>query len=539
MSNRYEFKPVLTYFKDVKYLWSNDYEKDYRAAKILAHMRENLKLDSQHSYDSLRKTEVAKHYGAPEYVSRRLNSKHKGKLIAKARAIAAKREGAYLVDDPTLSVPAYLTLAFMHLHFDRISTVEPMINAARHDKTWEKIDLSEVASRALPNDSDKIYSVFADVNRLHHLHVSEDNAVQIAYYPTLKMFRQDRPVRTSLGKYLTRHASVFGLEESQIKSIAEYYLSRINAKNNWSVTFETTKQAWIDAYESREVRSCMQGEEAVSIYAHEKSTLKLACLRNGDNKVIGRCIVRDEGDMTGWLRVYPDPNGSTEGRFLLDYLKTNGYPERTNLDGCLLDYVETYNGDIMCPYLDCGEDGTQNVDVHYKDGKQYLLVTSGGDHCADRTDGVLENRSSCDCCGDTCHEDALTYVECDERSVCEYCRDENYTWARTRHGHEYVRAEDAIEVDGDYYYQDDLDRFDIYYCEIREQYYHMDDLFFFAEGVIHRDEAVSVDFDHVGNDFVHPSCVHTLSNGSTCHVDDADACEAEIAEQNEDICTNV
>lgn len=539
MSNKYEYKPVISYFADIKYLWSNDYDKDFRAAKVRAHIRENLKLDCQHSHDSLKKTEIARYYGAPEYVSRRLNSKYKGKIIAKARAIAAKREGAYLVDDPKLTVVEYLSLAFMHLSYDRIATVEPMINTARHDKTWEKIDLSDIASRALPDRAGLIHSVFADVNRLHHLHVSEESPVQIAYYPTLKMFRQDRPVRTTLGKYLTRHASVFGLDESQVKSIAEYYLSRINAKNNWSVTFETTKRGWIEAYESREVRSCMQGEEAVSIYAHEKSTLKLACLRNGANEVIGRCIVRDEGDMTGWLRVYPDPNGSTEGRFLLDYLKTNGYPERTNLNGCLLDYQETYNGDILCPYLDTGEDGTQDVDVYYKDGKQYLLVTSGGDYCADRTDGVLERQSSCECCGDTCHEDDLTYVGCDERSVCEYCRDENYTSAKTRHGWEYVRSEDAVEVDGKYYYQEHLDYFDIYYCEIRDEYYHMDDLFFFDEGVIHRDEAVSVDFDHDGNDFIHPSCVHTLSNGSTCHVDDADACEAEIAEQNEDICTNV
>ena len=533
---KYEYEPALSYFNTVKFAWNNDYERDRRIKRVRLHMQGNMKLDVFNNYEALRKVECASYYGATEYLDRKKARKVTGFQIAKRKAQAAKRDGSYLVDDPTLSAAVYLEYVFTMLNHSMLERVEPAINRARA-KDWEAITLYDIVYQALKGRDTMLIDtgLYRRVDYLHNLHVSEENSTQIAYYPTLKMMRQDRPVRTTLGKYLTRHASVFGLSESEIKSIAEYYLSRVNARNNWLVTFETTKRGWIDAYATDHVRSCMKDEDAVGIYAHEKSTLKLACLRNGGGEVIGRCIVRDEGDKTGWLRVYPDHNGSTEGRFLLDYLKANGYENRTNLDGCLLDYEVTSCGDIKCPYLDCGEDGTQNVDVKYVDGKQYLFVTSSGDYCADRTDGVLENEScSCDCCGDRCDEDDLTWIECDERSVCGYCRDENYTYARTRHGWQYVAADEAIDVEGTYYYTEDLDRFDIYMCEVREEYYPMDSLCVFDEGTVHVDEAVRVDHPHDGNDYVHPDYVSTLSDGSTCHDDDVSEYEAEIAGESDD-----
>lgn len=408
--------------------------------------------------------------------------------------------------------------------------------------TWESISLYNLhpvyEDARLGDEAHAEYNKLSQgwhrVNFLHVLHVSELNPAQIAYYPTLRHFREDRPVRTTVGKYLTKYKELYGLRETTIKAMAEKYMAKMQARAGWTLNFveHNDPEGWVKVYASEHVSSCMRGETAVRVYAHDKSVLRLAYLTDGVNNIIARCIVRDD-DEKGWLRVYPDPNGSSEGRFLLDTLIAAGYNKRTNLDGVLLQAIP-HGGGYVCPYLDTGEDGAQAVDTTRVDGELYLVVDDNGEYDATNTDGMVGDRYTCDCCGDSCDGDDLTYIECDDRSVCEHCRNENYVYAYGNRYEEYFPKEDCVRVDGVCYLMATASNHDIYQCDYDDEWYHSDDLYFFDEGSVHVNDAVLVDHMHNGNEYVHPEYVHTLSDGTTCHSDDADEYQAEIDEAESD-----
>ena len=451
-----------------------------------------------------------------------------GKETAKLKAIAYKHNNTQIAARGAAydAVTDYLHRLEHGIWYVVGIQVEAGLEAIRNHKNngdWEFVDLHELARGC------NVTFNYDSINTLHNLHVSTEMPTQVAYYPSLRHWREDRPVRTSLGKYLTKYKELFGLSETDIKSMAEKHMTKINARAGWEMKFieHNDPNGWLRVYSSNAVRSCMKGMDAVRVYAHEKSVLRLAYLQDGGGDIIARCIVRDD-DEKGWLRVYPDQNGSTEGRFLLDSLKAAGYTENINLDGVLLDCIEQGSA-YVCPYIDCGNDGDQTVDVIYRDGTHYLRV-GNGDYDATNTDGYVGERCSCDECGDSYAQDDLTYIDSEDRSVCSYCRDQRYVYAYGRRNEEYYLADDCVVVDGNWYLMETANHHDIYQCSVTDDWFHQDYLYFFDEGIVHRDDAAHVDHEHDGDNYVHPDYVSTLSDGTTCHDDDADEYQAEIDE---------
>lgn len=409
--------------------------------------------------------------------------------------------------------------------------IEPQFKIAQekfNNHEWKAINLRPLLPTKFINNLDT-------ANILHFLHESEADPFQIAYYPTLRHMREGREVRTRLGKYLTTYASLFELNESDIKAMSEKHRSEVAGRGNWQVGFVShdDEAGWIHTYSSEKVTSCMQSMDAVRIYAHEKSTLRLARVTQSNGDIIARCIVRDEGGMTGWVRVYPDPNGYSEGKFLLDYLNANGYPERTNLNGVLMQFIEDGDG-IVCPYLDSGSGGRQSVSVETHDGKKYL-VAGGGDYEACNTNGYTEEHFECTCdeCGDGMDEEDGTYIDSTDNTVCEYCRNNNYTYAYGRRHQDYYPNDDCIECqsDGEYYLEEYAGEHDVYICAVTETWYHIDDLCSTSRGLVHVDEVTRLDHeDSDGNDYAYIRDTHELSDGTKCHEDDADRLQAEIDE---------
>lgn len=440
------------------------------------------------------------------------------------------------VDDVD-ALARYLNVA-LHAVANTTEKIEPQLAKVYSNytnKVWKEIHLRPL----LPN---KFIPNLDSANKLHQLHESEADPFQVAYYPTLRHMREGREVRTRLGKYLTTYASLFELSESDIKAMSEKHRSEVAGRGNWQVGFVShdDEAGWLNTYRSEKVNSCMQSMDAVRIYAHEKSTLRLARVTQANGDVIARCIVRDEGDKTGWVRVYPDPNGYSEGKFLLDYLNANGYPERTNLNGVLMQYIQDSDG-IVCPYLDSGSGGRQSVSIETHDGKQYL-VAGGSDYEACNTNGYTEEYYQCTCdeCGDGMDEEDGTYIERDDRTVCEYCRDNHYTYAYGRRHQDYYLADDCIECqsDGEYYLVEYADVYNVYRCEVTDNWYYIDDLCATSRGLAHVDEVTRLDHeDSDGNDYAYNADTHELSDGTICHEDDADRLQAEIDENEDDSST--
>ena len=390
---------------------------------------------------------------------------------------------------------------------------------------------------------------FEAFNNLHNLHVSVDDNTQVAYYPSVSHMVRGIEIRTKLGRYLNNFKDAYGLSEVEVKAITEKYAAEIAAKGNWKLEFiaHDDKSGWIDAYD-RGPQSCMKQEEAVQVYAHSKSELRLAILVEG-NEILARCIVRETEGIRGYLRVYPDPNGTKEGIWLLNALQEEGYGDQINLNKCLLEYDGSPH-EPQAPYIDRVAGGGQFAEVYYEDGKNYLRLTTDDEaqfQC-DNTNGRAteneRNHITCEECGSEMDEDESTWVEAEEISVCEHCLDHRFVRAYGARYQEWARDDgDVVQVNGNYYLIVEAYNHDIYQCEVSGDWHHMDEMCLTSKGMVHEDLCFNLDHeDEDGNSYAAEGdtatlsdgtkCldteVHDLTNGDTCHKSEASDKQAEI-----------
>jgi hypothetical protein len=383
---------------------------------------------------------------------------------------------------------------------------------------------------------------------LHRTHVSLMNPLQIAHYPTLKHLRDGREVVTKLGKYLTTFKDFIGLSEADVKDIVEKYNAIVASRTGWEVRFieSTDADGFVRIYTNCLAGSCMKGMDAVRVYAHDKSVLRLAYIQSLAGEILARCIVRE--DLKQYVRIYPDPNGSTEGKYLQQYLKANGYTHG-NLEGCLLQMIEHEDEDdiFVAPYIDAGVQGNgsegsaQSGELVDIDGRTYIEINTHGDLSLTMTNGWTddvenEDESECDDCGDLESNDDMFSTHGGDY-ICRHCCDNNYSYAWINNNtQDYVHHDNVIFVGDEAYHVDvDFSAFDIYYCEDSGDYYHIDDLVMTLRGFINCDYATSIDHEDAdGNNYAHADDVHELSDGTTCHTDDAERIQAEIDEEETD-----
>ena len=382
---------------------------------------------------------------------------------------------------------------------------------------------------------------------LHRVHVSLMNPLQIAHYPTLKHLRDGREVVTKLGKYLTSFKDFIGITETEIKDAVEKYNAIVASRTGWEVRFieSTDADGFVRIYSNCLAGSCMKGMDAVRVYAHDKSVLRLSYIQSLAGEILARCIVRE--DLKQYVRIYPDANGSTEGKYLQQYLKANGYTHG-NLDGCLLQMIEHEDEDdiFVAPYIDAGVDGNgssgsaQSGELVDIDNRTYIEINTHGELSLTMTNGWTddvedEDMSECDDCGDIVNNDDM-YSTYHDQYVCEHCINNNYYYAYVRNGQDYVHADHVVSVGDEHYHVDYLDRYNIYACEESGDYYHIDDLVMTLRGFICFNLAKDIDHEDAdGNEYAHTDDVHELSDGTTCHTDDAKDLQAEIdREKSED-----
>ena len=384
---------------------------------------------------------------------------------------------------------------------------------------------------------------------LHRVHVSLMNPLQIAHYPTLKHLRDGREVVTKLGKYLTSFKDFIGITETEIKDAVEKYNAIVASRTGWEVKYieSTDADGFVRIYSNCLAGSCMKGMDAVRVYAHDKSVIRLAYIQSLAGEILARCIVRE--DLKQYVRIYPDANGSTEGKYLQQYLKANGYTHG-NLDGCLLQMIEHEDEDdiFVAPYIDAGVDGNgsegsaQSGELVDIDDKTYIEINTHGDLSLTMTNGWTddvedEDMSECEDCGDMEHNDDMFSTHGGDY-VCRHCCDNNYSYAWIdNNNQDYVHNDHVIWANDDAFHEDcDLSAHDIYACEESGDYYHIDDLVMTSRGFIYFDVAEDIDHaDADGNESAHTDDVHELSDGTTCHTDDAKDLQAEIdREKSED-----
>lgn len=444
------------------------------------------------------------------------NQKRYGHSVSKYIATINKHD--YISShehNSTIAVSHYLKFILSNYGTYHLHRLEPQLNIIKENfasRTWTYLD-EDIFKGILFN-----YDNFHLIQNLHKLHISTVDESLIAYYPSLKHLREGREVRTRIGKYLSKYASlIYGdLDSNELASKVKDTVDRFNLIYCDAKDFEveiisddvSNKELWNQTYNSNSiVHSCMSNEDIGTAYCTGRGQLALAVVRHKNTKqTLARCIIRLHNDKVtdnqeGVIRFYPSVESSTASMHLKNYLADIGYSEYVSFEGIYLKTYEHDNGSFYAPYID---GGINEADLKYINDEPYFLVSSYGDYTLDRTDLIANDGKdyySCDCCGDSVHEDDSTYISCDEVSVCDSCIDNYY---RTGIDGEYIHESNAIYViDLDVYvHQDQLDHHDIVYSEISHDYFHIDSVHYSQREdiFISLDDVIPVDFSTVDDD---------------------------------------
>ena len=380
-------------------------------------------------------------------------------------------------------------------------------------------------------DDDYLYSRFLNYQVLHHVHESVHDPLLIAYYPSLDHLRAGKEVRTKIGKYLTQYKDALCLNEIQIKSIVEKHNAEIQARKGWTIHFvdHDDPDGWAKVYLDCTAKSCMSdddGADLIKQYAHSKSVLNLAYLRSGDS-IKARCIVRE--DKKEYIRVYPEPDGSPEGTFLKSSLLNMGY-SHGNLHGVLIKTYYHDDGGYVAPYVDKGNAEYPEGTIRRIDDRLYIEVVASGEFQLTYTDGRTQENDDCECvcCGEYYSEDDM-YGD-----LCRDC-DDTMVYASTRNNNsDWINKDDAVYVNNEWYAIEYLSEYDIYCCQMSENYYHIDDLVDTSRGLVHHDEASLLDHeDSEGYSHAVDQDIKELSDGTTCHVDDYEELQEKLNAESE------
>lgn len=347
---------------------------------------------------------------------------------------------------------------------------------------WQRVPVWSYIDADIPADASLLISGL-------YLHVSEEDPMKVAYTPSVQYLLQDRQVRTTFGRFLTKYFGPEGeipcLTHAQIKLAAERWASRNQAIDPREVQFieNDDPDGWVAVYDDGP-DSCMQGEDAVRVYARPGNGLRLAWLERDDTPV-ARAIVREDTTPPQYVRVYPNLDGDAEARQLhtqfTAVLKKMGYVHGTLL-GVKLAYIETerYSNTIVMPYVDRGVGGPPRGTIEADERGMYVLVGEEGYVSLTETSGVVSVGTECGHCGDRDHEDNMTYVDHADDYVCDHCLGEHYVHAVVdRRGYgDFVPFEEAIYCESTerYYTHRAAEDLDILECAYSNKWYELDDL---------------------------------------------------------------
>lgn len=353
----------------------------------------------------------------------------------------------------------------------------------------------------------------------HFVHISEEDPLQVAYADSVEKLIADRFTRTKPGRYLMKYYGDW-LGDDGIRKWAER-VQAMAAPAELAFIASDDPDGWKHVYREGP-SSCMQGEDCVRVYAHDKSVLRLAHLVQGTT-IKARCIVRE--DTKEYIRVYPNTDGTENNKWhmsLRERLEGLGYTHG-DLEGVLLDCIEAGSG-YLCPYIDSGAGSYMSASRVVRDGKSYLLLSRDGDWDAQNTSGIVNEAPRCTCpeCEDDYDDDDdFVYIEYRGESVCEHCANNNYTYAYVgRRCQDYVPCDEAIycESDGEYYARDYTDQANVYQCEVTCDWYALDDLCLTSRGLVHSDRCVALDVDDSdGNSYAYKDDVSVTHDGRKIH----------------------
>jgi len=365
---------------------------------------------------------------------------------------------------------------------------------------------------------------------LHSLHLprEEANLGMVAFAESPAKLMADRFTVMKPGRYLSRFFSD-KMEERTLKKWADKVAAAGIPLSPLQFVEHDDAPGWMRVYNDG-CESCMKGHEEVEVYAHRKSVLRLAYQMKG-TEIVTRAIVREDTEPKQYIRAYPNTTSIENQKLhtaMVSALEAAGY-EHGNLKGVLLDSIE-YEGDsdgYVCPYLDSGNRGSYvYLTVVRVEGREYLRVGNSGMDGQQQNGYVSEeDMQTCEDCNDTIDEDDSCYIPSCERTVCESCRDNNYTNAIGRRGDEDWHCNDDCiycEGNGNNYVEQYANDNGVYQCEVSGDWCEEGDMVTTSRGMVETSRAVELDVDDSdGNSWAAESDTVTTHDGRVIHENDA------------------
>ena len=364
---------------------------------------------------------------------------------------------------------------------------------------------------------------------LHQLHQAVEKGTDkgnVAFAETTEKALLSRYTSTKPGRYLMRFFGPGSAKPVLTEADIKKWVEKIAAQDKPLVLQfieGDDSNGWVRVYRDGPA-SCMKENDAVQVYAHSGSVLRLAYCEV-DGEILTRCIVRE--DTKKWLRCYPNPNGGDSNLWhtrMKETVEAAGYT-RGDLMGVYLDAVDHDNGgaSYVMPYVDSGMGGTPYGTL--EGGR--IKVGRNGDVDLQTQEGFVDfddsNKTTCNECDERMDEDDAIYVENEEISICDFCYSRHFCSAIGRRGREVTaRHCDCTEVNGTWYVDEYLSDNGVYECEYRDEYYHEDDLVYTLAGYVNVSDAVKLDEDDSnGNHYAYPGDERETHDGRKIHGDNA------------------
>jgi hypothetical protein len=318
---------------------------------------------------------------------------------------------------------------------------------------------------------------------LEHPHISTTDRTKIAYTRDNNAGNADRQVTTTIGKYLARHFPT--LKDNIIRDLSALYTA-----TGIKIVHTIAEMLY---HLNRGPKSCMQGSH-FSLSQHPYNVYDpqygwAMCVREEDGDTVGRALVMMRDDKKYFVRSYLKPKDgsgySHSDNTMEAWLQSNGFEKFCSWEGEKIRAIPHDRGGYVAPYLD-GD--YKRADLH----GDYFKICDGGEYCMDDTSGRVEDVDDmiqCENCGDRfCDGDGYWAGAWEDQHICNHCVENEYTYAYSRRGNEYyIRQDEVIYIDGNYYDENYLDDNEIVELdngdyarledavEIDNAWYHIDD----------------------------------------------------------------
>jgi hypothetical protein len=282
-------------------------------------------------------------------------------------------------------------------------------------------------------------------------HVSDGDALKIAYTRNDADGAADRQTVTTVGRYLKRHAPT--MPDHLIRDLVATV-----TPDTFKMTsdMEEILQAVING-----PQSCMDGRNFNNKSDHPYNVYRPALgwsmmiRTDAHGRIMGRCMCHSgHGTDAGphFVRSYgrdtPDGYSSTD-QGIEATLKKLGFEKCSEwATGAQLAKIDgDESGQYLMPYLDGDTQSVSDFGDHFE-------ISHYGDFSTG-TSGYIttEDRVCCEHCNEYAPEDEMTWTGYHEDTrVCDSCISDTYVHATGRNGNEYyVHVDRASEVDGDWY----------------------------------------------------------------------------------------